>query len=85
MLGCTCRNICCNKCISTIGSYIYTLSLCLPFISYGGHASLLVVEVFGGWGNEAINVLSKLSKKWPPSYVDLLSKLPFTVPSASPS
>ena len=23
----------------------------------------LVVEVFGGWGNEAINVLSKLSKK----------------------
>ena len=27
--------------------------LCIP----------LVVEVFGGWGNEAINVLTKMSKK----------------------
>ena len=47
----------------------------------------LVVEVFGGWGNEAINVFSTLSKKVATRYADLYMRWyqPSTVASSSPS
>ena len=39
----------------------------------------LVVEVFGGWGNEAIDVLTKLSKKMATQLCQLLIEVTSTI------